>query len=167
MCVDTGTIMNIWSQRTCFVPVVPTGARMPVRYLNKPGLNLHLPPRFVGCFLMLLVWPTGRLWRPSGVRVRQQALPVWSNQLGRWLRKGVSTRCLHQSDQLQQMDRREDGSDIRHSWSHVSSQMTRVLLFSSFLSGLKESDWSFSSMTTNCGNTQAAALHFKHTYVSC
>lgn len=58
------------------------------------------------------------------MRSRKQALPVWNNQLGRRLRQRAASRCLHQSDQLQQMDRSEDSPGVHHRWSHVSSEMT-------------------------------------------
>lgn len=72
----------------------------------------------------LVSFPTGRLGGASGVRGRRQALPVRGDQLGRRLREGVSPRRLHPSDQLQPMDRREDGAVVHRVWIHVSSEVT-------------------------------------------
>lgn len=67
--------------------------------------------RLVGLLSMALCL-TGRLWWASGVWHQQQILPLWGDQLGRWLRPRVTTRRLHQSDQLQAMDRGEDRASV-------------------------------------------------------
>lgn len=100
-----------WSQDACEVfTTSPNSIRLPQNHVlissNAAALS-----------------PTGRLGGTSGVRGWQHTLPVWSHQLGRRLRTGESTRRLHHSDQLQPMDRREDGADLHHCWLHVSSEM--------------------------------------------
>lgn len=133
-CVGVRTITETWSQITWFVPVVPTGARMPARYLQTPGHPSAATPA-----LTLLVFLTGWLRRPAGVWGRRQVLSVWSCQLGRRLRTRVPTGSLHQSQPLQHMDRREDGSVLHHCRNPVSSEITlssdnNQLLFSNAFS---------------------------------
>lgn len=60
------------------------------------------------------------------MRDRQQTLPVRGDQLGRRLRQRVSSRGLHQSDQLQPMDSGEDGASLCRRWVHVPAEMTAV-----------------------------------------
>lgn len=98
---------------------------MPARYSRQvqTGSGFSSADQLVDSLLPVF-FPTGRLGRAAGVRGRQQALPVRSDQLGRRLREGVSTGRLHQSDQLQPMDRREDGAVVHRRWLHVPSGLT-------------------------------------------
>lgn len=101
-----------WSQDACEVfTASPNSIRPPQISLDSPSM-------------LLVFLPTGRLGRAAGVRGRRHALPVRGHQLGRRLCEGVSTRRLHQSDQLQPMDRREDEAVVHRCWLHVPSEVT-------------------------------------------
>lgn len=64
------------------------------------------PPRLPLTALSLS--PAGGLGRAAGVPGGRQVLPVWSDQLGRRLRQGGSSRRLHPGEQLRRLDLGED-----------------------------------------------------------
>lgn len=73
--------------------------------------------------LCIRLFLAGRLRRAAGMWGRPQALAVWCDQLGRGLRKGVSSGRLHQGDQLQPVDREEIRAVVYYSWLPVLPQL--------------------------------------------
>lgn len=126
-CVPTGGLLwkyDHWQHVLCWSSWLEPGRLWGIP--DKPRLDTFwIFLQQIGLLiydLMCLSLP-GRLRRAAGVWDWPQALPVWGNQLGRRLRKGVSARGLHQVDQLQPVDRGENGAVVNHSWLHVSSEL--------------------------------------------
>lgn len=100
-----------WSQDACEVILhvrTWTGLFLPFSsptYFDQLHLLLLL-------LLLLLLHPAGRLWRSTGLWDPGQALPVRGHQLGWRLCQRVQAWSLRQSQQLQRLDRREDGPEL-------------------------------------------------------
>lgn len=103
-----------WLEPGC-LPGIPNKSRLDV-FLVFPAQNT--------LFILLCLFPAGRLRGSVGVRGWPQALAVWCDQLGGWLCKRVSSGRLYQGDQLQPVVRGENRAVNYNIWFPVLPQLT-------------------------------------------